>query len=99
MKRKAKTSPDFEKKVSKLRGQELKNLMNKIDEIICSEDINHYKNLKYKLKRFKRAHVNNSYVILFFGDDGTIHFVDYEHHDIIYKLSKRQLEKYEKLFH
>jgi len=41
--------------------------------------------------------VNNSYVILFFGDDGTVFFVDYEHHDVVYKHSSKHLKKYENI--
>jgi len=70
---------------------------NKIDEILNSTDLNHYKNLTRDLKKYKRVHVNNSYVILFFGDDDTVYFVDYAHHDIIYKHSKRDLKKYDDL--
>ncbi len=65
-----------------------------MDEILLSEDLDHYKNLTKSLKRFKRVHINNSYVILFFGEDGTVYFVDYEHHDIVYKHSKKALKKY-----
>jgi len=69
----------------------------KIDGILECEEIDHYKNLQYNLKKFKRVHVNDSYVILFFGDDGYIYFVDYEHHNNIYKHSKKALKKYEDL--
>ena len=60
-------------------------------------DEDRYKNLTKDLKKYKRVHVNNSYVILFFGDDGTVYFVDYEHHDAIYKHSKKHLKKYNDL--
>ncbi|MCB9370726.1 addiction module toxin RelE [Candidatus Woesearchaeota archaeon] len=81
----------------KLKGQELRNLISKIDEIISSENIDHYKNLKYDLSKFRRVHVNSSYVILFFDEKEKIYFVDYAHHDVIYKPSKKTLEKYEKV--
>ena len=89
-----KTSVLFEKKIKKLKGKELKNLLNKIDDIISSETLNQYKNLKYDLSKYKRVHVNNSYVILFFGDDKIVYFVDYEHHDKIYKTN---FKKYKSL--
>ena len=97
MRRKYKDSPLFKRKVSKLSGQNLFNVMKKIDEILTCGDINHYKNLKYDFKKYKRVHVNNSYVILFLGDDGRVYFVDYEHHDKVYKYDKNQLKKYENL--
>ncbi|MFW6014520.1 MAG: addiction module toxin RelE [Nanoarchaeota archaeon] len=84
----------FAKKLRKLKGQELINVMKKIDEILTCENIDHYKNLKYDLKKYKRVHVNDSYVILFFGE-GIVYFVDYEHHDKVYK--KKQIKKYENL--
>jgi len=97
MKRKYKDSPLFKKKLNKLKSKELFNVMNKIEEILIINDLAHYKNLKYDLKRYKRVHVNDSYIILFFGDDGRVNFVDYEHHDKIYNHSKKQLKKYENL--
>ncbi|MFT4244828.1 MAG: type II toxin-antitoxin system RelE family toxin [Candidatus Woesearchaeota archaeon] len=76
----------FEKKILKLKGKEAFNVFTKIIEILKSEDLNRYKNLKYSLKRYKRVHVNTSYVILFYDDTiNTIFFEDYEHHDKIYK--------------
>lgn len=89
--RKRKYSNFFKKQLNKLKGKELRNVLKKRDEILNSDDIHHYKNLKYDLKKYKRVHVNDSYVILFFGDDGIVYFIDYEHHDKIYK------KKYEHL--
>ena len=97
MKRKYSDSTLFKKKVSKLKGQDLFNVMNKVDEVLTCLDINHYKNLKYDFKKYKRVHVNDSYVILFFGEGGRVYFVDYEHHDKIYKYDKKQLKKYDNL--
>ncbi|MCA9486171.1 addiction module toxin RelE [Candidatus Woesearchaeota archaeon] len=89
--RNRKYSSLFKKALNKLKGKELQNLLKKRDEVMNNSDLNHYKNLKYDLKQYKRVHVNDSYVILFFGDDGTVYFVDYEHHDKVYK------KKYENL--
>jgi mRNA-degrading endonuclease RelE of RelBE toxin-antitoxin system len=89
--RKRKYSLIFKKQISKLKGKVLQNILTKRDEILNCENINHYKNLRYDLKKYKRVHVNDSYIILFFGDDETIYFVDYEHHDKIY------YKKYENL--
>ncbi len=95
--RKSKYSHLFRKQLKKIRGKELQNILNKRDEILNSINLNHYKNLTKDYKKYKRVHVNNSYVILFFGDDDTVYFVDYEHHDIIYKRSNKYLKKYDNL--
>ena len=75
----------------------MNNLLNKIDEIIRIKDLDFYKNLKYDLKKYKRVHINNSYVILFFGNDDIVYFVDYITHDRAYKYDKKQIKKYEDL--
>jgi len=95
--RKRKYSDLFAKKIKKLKGQEAKNYLQKRDEVLSSSNLDHYKNLKYDLKPYKRVHVNDSYVILFFGDDGYIYFVDYEHHDKVYSRNKKRLKKYKNL--
>ena len=66
--RERKYSNLFKKQLKKIKGKELQNILNKRDEILKSEDLDHYKNLSKDLKKFMRVHVNNSYVILFFGD-------------------------------
>lgn len=92
MVRKYRDSILFQKKIKKLKGKELNNVLNKIDEILNSQELDHYKNLRYDLKKYKRVHVNDSYVILFFGDDGTVYFIDYEHHDKVYKKKYNDLK-------
>ena len=87
--RKSQYSHLFRNQLKKIKGKELQNILNKRDEILNSDNLDHYKNLSNKLKKYKRVHVNKSYVILFFGDDGTVYFVDYEHHDIVYKPGKK----------
>lgn len=80
-----------------MKGQEVVNLMDKVDEILDSVSLVHYKNLRHDLKKYKRVHVNNSFVILFFGHDNVVYFVDYEHHDKVYNFDKKQLKKYANL--
>jgi len=75
MNRIPKLSSIFTKKLRKLKGKEFLNVDSKMSEILEISDLSHYKNLKNVLKKYKRVHVNNSYVILFFGDDGTVYFV------------------------
>lgn len=76
----------FEKKISKLKGKEVLNILDKIIEILSAKDLEHYKNLRYDLKKYRRVHVNKSYVIIFYDDlTKKVYFVDYDHHDKIYK--------------
>ena len=60
-------------------------LLAKIQEIINSYDIEHYKNLKHDLKEYKRTHIGH-FVLVFRLNKKTnvIHFVDFDHHDKIY---------------
>ena len=61
-------------------------LKKKINEIINVSDIEHYKNLRYDLKEFKRTHVGN-FVLIFNYDKQKdfVYFADFDHHDVIYK--------------
>jgi len=58
----------------------------KINEIINSESIEHYKNLRYNMKDFKRVHIGH-FVLVFNHDKSKdlIFFEDFDHHDIIYQ--------------
>ncbi len=61
-------------------------VLKKIDEIINSPNVEHYKNLKYDLKDKKRVHVGSSVLVFkFIKGENKIFFLDYDHHDIIYK--------------
>jgi len=61
----------------------------KIKEIInCDKtSIQHYKNLRHDLKEYKRVHIQTSFVLVFKVDifNNFILFVDFDHHDKIYK--------------
>lgn len=82
-------SESLEKKLSKLskKDKDLYNqILKKIDEIIHSKDIEHYKNLRYDMKESKRVHIG--YFILVFRykkEDNLILFDDFEYHDNVYK--------------
>lgn len=89
MSRPYKTSKEFDRVLIKLHKKDkqlYENLLNKIEEIRNSADIEHYKNLKYDLKEFKRAHVGH-FVLVFKFDktNNLILFSDFDHHDNIYK--------------
>jgi len=84
-----KTSKNFDKILLKLSKKDKKiyeQILKKIYEIANSSDIEHYKNLKYGLKEFKRAHIGK-FVLVFRFDkkENLIYFTDFDHHDKIYK--------------
>ena len=61
-------------------------IMNKMQEIIDSEDVNHYKNLRIPLQHLKRVHIKSSFVLVFKYTelDDKVFFYDFDHHDQIY---------------
>lgn len=62
-------------------------LMKKIEEIIASDNIDHYKNLRKPLQDFKSVHIDTHFVLIFKYDKNkdTLYFYDFDHHDTIYK--------------
>jgi mRNA interferase RelE/StbE/toxin YoeB len=77
------------KKLKKKDPKKVKIIYKKINQIIScdSETINHYKNLKYGLKKYKRVHIDGSFVLTFKVDikNNFILFVDFTHHDGVYR--------------
>jgi len=82
----------FEKRIKKIliklerKDKSLyEQLKNKINEIMNSNNVEHYKNLKNRLKEFKRVHVGH-FVLVFRYDkkEDLIIFDDFDHHDKIY---------------
>ncbi|MDO8459643.1 MAG: hypothetical protein Q7S74_00900 [Nanoarchaeota archaeon] len=60
--------------------------MKKIEEVVASYDVEHYKNLRYNMKDSKRVHLGH--FVLVFSYDKKLDFVSFEyfdHHDNIYK--------------
>ena len=62
-------------------------LIKKIEEIINSNNIDHYKNLRKPLQDFKRVHIDAHFVLVFKYEknEDVIYFYDFDHHDKIYK--------------
>ena len=62
-------------------------VINKIKEITNGDNPDHYKSLRYDLKNKKRVHIKGSFVLIFSYDaeKQMIYFLDYDHHDKIYK--------------
>lgn len=80
--------PELDKKLVKLSKKDKNTyeaVMNKIDEIVNSYKIEHYKNLRYNMKDSKRVHIGH-FVLVFSFDKGRdfISFEDFDHHDNIY---------------
>lgn len=74
------------KKLIKKDGILYKQVKKKINEVVNNYNIEHYKNLRYDLKKYKRAHVGG-FVLVFRFDkkENMIHFDDLDYHDKIYK--------------
>ena len=82
-----KFSREFEKDIKKLKGKEAEILEKKIIEIQNTNNIDRYKNLRNKLKKFKRIHINKHFIMIFRLEKitNTILFYRYVHHNIAYK--------------
>ena len=74
------------KKISKKDKTFYEKILKKINEIINSENISRYKNLKYSFKDSKRLHIGH-FVLIFKYDkkSKTIIFDNIKHHDQVYK--------------
>ncbi|PIN90471.1 addiction module toxin RelE [Candidatus Pacearchaeota archaeon CG10_big_fil_rev_8_21_14_0_10_34_76] len=74
------------KKISRKDKRLYENILSKIEEVSKSESVEHYKNLRYDLKEYKRVHVG-SFVLVFRYEkkENLIFFEDFDHHDKIYK--------------
>ena len=77
------------KKLSKKDKASYEQVIKKIQEIINSENIEHYKNLRYSLKEFKRVRIKGPFILIFqyLESEGKIVFYDFDHHDEVYKKS------------
>ena len=73
-------------KLSKKDKAMYERVLNKIEEIINSEDVEHYKNLRYDMKDRKRVQLG-PFVLVFklLKESGMISFVDFGHHDEVYE--------------
>lgn len=73
-------------KLSKKDNKRYEIIWKKINEIINSESVEHYKNLRYPLSDFKAVHIDKSFVLVFKYDETNdkLFFYDFDHHDKIY---------------
>ena len=81
--------PELERILKKLFKKDksmYEQIMKKIEEVVDSYDVEHYKNLRYNMKDSKRVHIGN--FVLVFNYNKQLNFVSFEyfdHHDNIYK--------------
>lgn len=84
-----KIQPNLQKILLKLFKKDKKTrkrIIRKIEEIINSDNVEHYKNLKHDLKDFKRVQIREKVLVFKFDKaNKTIIFEDFDHHDNIYK--------------
>lgn len=72
-------------KLSKKNKSLYEQVLTKIEEVINSADVEHYKNLRYDLKDKKRVHVGSFVLVFkFLKSENKIIFYDFDHHDKIY---------------
>ncbi len=80
--------PELNKKLVKLSKKDKNRyeaVMKKIDEVLGSGNIEHYKNLRYDMKDSKRVHIGQFVLIFNYNKPNDfVSFEDYDHHDNIY---------------
>jgi len=83
-----KIQPSLQKIMNKLfkkDKQTRERIIKKINEIINSGNIEHYKNLRYDLKDFKRVQIGEKVLVFKYDKKNNfISFEDFDHHDKIY---------------
>jgi len=73
------------KKLSKKEQLTYERVLKKVDEIINSKDIEHYKNLKSPLQHLKRVQIGEKVLVFKYDKKNKIiSFEDFDHHDKIY---------------
>lgn len=81
--------PELEKKLVKLSKRDkplFNSLMRKIEEIVVSADINHYKYLQHDMKDSQRVHIGHFVLVFCYNPEkNLLSFEDFEHHDRIYR--------------
>jgi len=82
-------TPYLQKILNKLSKKD-KNLyeqvLKKIEEITKCYDVEHYKNLRYDMKDKKRVQLGHFVLVFqFIKSENNIKFLDFDHHDEVYK--------------
>ena len=80
--------PSLKKKLNKLSKKDralYEQVLSKIEEVISSANVEHYKNLRYDLKDKKRVYIGYFVMVFrFMKPENKIIFDDFDHHDSIY---------------
>lgn len=81
---------DFKRQLKKVKDKKSQEkIKSKMSEVVNTVESNpdHYKNLKKPMQKYKMAHVNNHFVLIFRLDkeNRKVIFFDYSHHDSSYK--------------
>ena len=80
--------PSLQKILNKLSKKDkalYEQVLNKIEEVMNSSDIGHYKNLRFDMKDKKRIHIGHFVLVFkFIMQENKIVFMDFDHHDNIY---------------
>ena len=72
-------------KLSRKDRQLYEQVLKKVEEVINSFDVEHYKNLRYDMKDRKRAHIGHFVLVFkFIKQENKMIFVDFDHYDNIY---------------
>ena len=83
--------PNLQKILNKLAKKDkstFEQVLKKIEEVISSPDIEHYKNLRYDQKEKKRVHIGHFVLVFHFvKEENKVKFLDFDHHDNIYARS------------
>ncbi len=81
--------PELDKKLVKLSKKDKSRyeaVMKKIEEVLNSGDVEHYKNLRYDMKISKRVQIGHFVLVFSYNKvRDFVSFEDYDHHDNIYK--------------
>jgi mRNA-degrading endonuclease RelE of RelBE toxin-antitoxin system len=60
-------------------------VLKKIEEIRCSYDVEHYKNLRHEMKDSKRVQIGHFVLVFRYNKrNDEVYFDDFDHHDKIY---------------
>ena len=80
--------PSLQKILNKLSKKDkslFEQVLKKIEEVMNSSDIEHYKNLRFDMKDKKRVHIGHFVLVFkFIQQENKVIFVDFDHHDNIY---------------
>ena len=81
--------PSLEKILKKLSRKDkalYEQVLKKIEEVITGGNVEHYKNLRHDLKDKQRVHIGHFVLVFKFLElENKVVFMDFDHHDNIYK--------------